>query len=903
MARPTPRYDAGAKSHSRLRDEHPRGIHGSVGMSTGWNWQTLVDDLGARGEAPALLAVRRGAVRTLSCKTLATRARDLANGLLLIGVSPGEPVALIGPNGFDWVVARLALGLAGAAAVPIDELATETEVRQIFVQTKARRAFCDAPHAEILRRIDTQLSLFLFGESPTPEGARTIDSLLDSRAQILPAARPDGVAMLAYTSGTTGAPKAIVLTLENIATNVRALVQTRLVGADDRVLLPLPLHHVYPFIVGLLGGLASGSAIVFPQSTTGPDILEGIGLGSVSVMVGVPRLYSAICSGLIDRIAKAGLVRRVLLRFMLGLSASIRRKIGPNIGRFLFFALRRRFGEHLRLLVSGGARLEPETLDLLMGMGFEVRSGYGLAETASIFTANLPGRARWGSEGRPIAGEMRISNPDQSKIGEIELKGPQIFPRYLDNSEATVTAFTTDGWFRTGDLGFVDRNGFLFVTGRAKEKLVLGGGKKVDPEELERIYGASSYIREIAVFELHGKLVALVVPSLEAVRSGGSMHIDTAIRVQLASSARALPSYQRLAGFAIAREPLPRTRLGKYRRFLIPQIYENAKRPMTREAPALLSAEDDALLKQPIARDMFNLLHERYPNKSLSLDTSPLLDLGIDSLEWISFGLELENKFGLRLTEADIGGIVTIRDLLAAAGGAHVAAPPLPAASRDWTARTGLVLILLGLVILALDQIVMRGAFHLRVQGREHLPTNGNFILVANHSSYLDAPALAAALPYDLLRRCYWAGDPVLLFDKRWKWPLMRAMRCYPLNEREPAHSLAVSEAILSRGDNIVWFPEGWRSPDGKLQSFLPGIGNLLERAPVTVVPALIQGTFEALPRDHGFSKLHLIRVRFGNAIIPADWKTISLPETGAAQRIADFLHTRIEQLVSEAGG
>ncbi|HUJ02311.1 MAG TPA: AMP-binding protein, partial [Rhizomicrobium sp.] len=648
-----------------------------------------------RGNAPALIAVRAGALETISFEELAGRVRAFARRLLERGISSGEMVALLAPNGFSWVIARLALSAIGAIAVAIDELATDDEVRGVLAGAGATYILCVSSRGEGLRKTNPGLGIIPIDEAST---------IATGGGPALPAISDSAPALLAYTSGTTGTPKAIVLTRSNIETNVRALVGSHLVGPGDHVLLPLPLAHVYPLVVGLLAPLGSGAAIVFPEGVTGPQILEAIRLAGVSAIVGVPRLYSALVSGLMARVRSSGLVRRAIFDAVLHLSMFLRR-CGINAGGILFRAIRARFGAKLRLLVSGGAKLEPETLWTLLGLGFDVRCGYGLAETSATFAANMPQEERWESEGKPVGGRVRIARPDDSGTGEIELKGPQVFSHYLGNEEATRAAFTADGWFKTGDIGRLDRDGFLFVTGRAKDILVLGGGKKADPETLEKIYGASRYIREIAIFEHKGALAALVVPSLEASRAGGAMHLDTAIRIELTSAARALPSYQRLAGFAIVREPLPRTRLGKYRRFLLPAIYERAQARAPHEAAAELSADDKALLEKPAAHRVYDMLVARYPRGPLSLDASPLLDLGIDSLEWISFGLELEDRLNLRLSEAEIGGVVTVRDLLKLAARGP-AAPP--ASSRDWVAPIGIALKSLGGLLYGLDDLIMR---------------------------------------------------------------------------------------------------------------------------------------------------------------------------------------------------
>ncbi|HWA88758.1 MAG TPA: AMP-binding protein [Rhizomicrobium sp.] len=849
-------------------------------MAEPWSGKRLLAALAERQGAPALISVREGMLETLSGMELASRARAFASALLRSGMGRGEPVVLIGANCSSWVIARLALSVSGALAIPVDETSGDDTLGEVLTRCKARRAVCDPGHAERLKRLAPMLEIVRFGAE--------MERMCAGAAVPLPETAPNEPDMLAYTSGTTGSPKTIVLTHANIAANVEPLAASHLVGPADRVLLPLPLAHVYPYVVGLLAGLASGAAIVFPQTQTGPDILAAARLSDATTIVGVPRLYAAICSGLMARLQDANPVARTLFRASLAASTRLRR-MGVNSGLLLLRGARARFGTKLRLLVSGGARMDPATLWTLLGLGYDVRTGYGLAETASMFTGNLPNATRWESEGKPFAGDVRIAAPDTDGLGEIELRGPQVFSRYLDNTDATRAAFTADGWFRTGDLGRLDNEGFLFVAKRMRDVLVLGGGKKVDPEALEKLYGDHPGIREMAVLEYKGALVALIVPAPEAARSGGALHIETAIRVHLASIAQTLPPFMRLAGYAIAREPLPRTRLGKYRRFLLPQTYERALHPAA--PPTAISAEDRALLERPLPQKVFQTLRGRYPGRSITPDANLQLDLGIDSLEWMALALELEERLHIHLDEAQIASLVTIRDLLEVV---EQASPSSVPAGRDWAAPRGALLRILGRMVYALDRAVMGAAFQLRVYGKENLPRRGNFLLIANHVSYLDAPALAAALETRVLSDTYWAGDPQLLFSKPWQAPLMRAMQCYPLDERQPAQALAASSGLLERGANIVWFPEGWRSPDGTLQDFLPGIGHLLKRHPVSVVPAYIEGAFDAWPRHRAWPRPLPLRVTFGKPIEPDAWRNEDDP-----RKIAKLLHDAVSALKS----
>jgi long-chain acyl-CoA synthetase len=201
-------------------------------------------------------------------------------------------------------------------------------------------------------------------------------------------------------------------------------------------------------------------------------------------------------------------------------------------------------------------------------------------------------------------------------------------------------------------LGFVDRDGFLFVTGRRKEILVLGGGKKVIPEDLERIYGSAPEISEIAVLEEKGALVALVRPDVVKLRARGATNLRDGIRVILGEKALHLPSYERLSGFALTDRPLPRTRLGKYRRFLVPTLYAEAAAGVGRHAAHALAPEDAALLRDSTADAVWSLLRQRYPNWELDLDLNLSLDLNLDSFGWMELTILLQDRLCIHLSDA-----------------------------------------------------------------------------------------------------------------------------------------------------------------------------------------------------------------------------------------------------------
>jgi long-chain acyl-CoA synthetase len=863
---------------------------------------TRLTDVVARrgGEDPAVLADDAEGLHRLSASELCQRIDAVARGLVARGAPRGERIGLFAPPSPAWIAVRLGIGAAGAVAVPIDPLASADEAEMIIRASGMARLFTTSSHLPLLdgvgaHALEEIVVIDQVEAAATDHGPRRLP------LHELTAAGGDGVtlpilsggepAMMVFTSGTTGTPKYFTLSYDNIEANVRAIAGTGLIGGDDRLLVPLPLHHVYPFVVGVLVPLWTGAVIVLPQAAQGPAIVRALERSQATMMIGVPRLYQALVAGIEAQARARGPAAWRLFTLMLGVSIEAKRRLGVTLGRRLFGPVHARFGGSMRLMVSAGAKLEAPVIWTIEGLGFELLTGYGLAETASAFTGNVPGAKRIGSEGRPLSGgQARIAaTADVEAVtdadGEIQLKGPSVFAGYLDNPEANAQAFTEDGWFRTGDLGSIDADGFVYVTGRAKEMIVLGGGKNVFPEDLERIYGETPYFSEMAVLERDGDLVALIVPDLEKIRADGYASLDDVVRVALSAKAQGLASHQRLSGYAISREPLPRTRLGKYQRFLLPQLYDRALTGDTRPPqPPEPGEEDKVLLADPTAAAAWAVMRERYADKRLSMDASPQLDLGIDSLEWLGLGMALEAATGRTLEPERLAGVETVRELIrltceAPAGEAPAAGALEPSAAaraqvaadaERWLAPTKAGTRAFGAMLAGLNRALVRAVFRLRVEGSENLPAAGPYILVANHASDLDPPVLSASLPWQALRRVYWSGDRGRLFASALARRFCRAVHIFPVDERAPGATLAMAEEVLARGNCLVWFPESWRTPDGKLQRFRPGIGALLLRRPVPLVPTWIDGTFEALPRTKRLPKLHRLQVRFGQAIDPA---------------------------------
>ncbi|MEX2642521.1 MAG: AMP-binding protein, partial [Acetobacterales bacterium] len=358
----------------------------------------LIDAFDDRGDAPALLSLEGEDVETWSYRDLRARIGHVAGGLKDAGVQEEHFVALVAENSPAWIVGYFAIVSLGATAVLIDHATSEKERQRLLAHAGARLALIETGDAERgapdLRRIgdDGHIGERLAGWS----------TLLDSGPAEGVAVNADRVASLLYTSGTTGTPKGVPLTHGNFASNVEGLLTEDLATPGDRVVLPLPLHHAYPFTVGMLTTFAVGATLVMPERIAPEAIGRALHETDATIMVGVPRLFTALLAGIEAQVKARGTTALRLYRAMRALSLFCKRRLGIRIGRCLFRQLHSRFGPSLRLLASGGAKLEADTAWSLEALGWEVMTGYGLTETSPVVTFTPRGRPRFETAGKPL---------------------------------------------------------------------------------------------------------------------------------------------------------------------------------------------------------------------------------------------------------------------------------------------------------------------------------------------------------------------------------------------------------------------------------------------------------------------------------------------------------------------
>lgn len=848
---------------------------------------TIIDSWENKTEETALIFFANEGPVCYSYQQLYRDVIALAQGLRRKSFTDKGQIAVMSSNRYEWIVAALAVSRAGGILVPVNVQSDDDTLTHIIQNSECYTVFTESNQLPRLKKLGgDHLNIYSFDKHDDDNTASISfwEKLFDEKERELPQAQPDDLVILFYTSGTTGKPKGVPLAHRQIMFQINTVNDSSIIYATDRLLLPLPLHHVYPLVVGLLCSLSAGIAIVFPKSLTGPQVIRALREGEITIVVGVPRLYRALIQGIDDRLESSGYFIHLIGKCLLGLSMFLLKYCRIRAGKILLGFLHKRIAPNLRLLASGGSALSVETHIKLEAFGWRVAIGYGLTETAPLLTLNYPDVYRYGSAGQPVKGvALTIRQQDPERPDEILVKGPNVFNGYWHLPEEDKKAFTEEGWYKTGDMGQLE-DGFLYLSGRVSTLIVTESGKNIQPDEIEAVFQQDPLIAEIGVFQKENQLVGIIVPNQEMLK-GKKENATQIVSQKMTEQQDLLPTYKRLSDYAITYEQIPRTRLGKIRRHLLASIYHRIKsdtankktepaRPMSISE---MTGEDQNLLEDNTAKAVWDLLAEKYPDQRLTPDKSMQLELGIDSMAWINLSLEIRHRVGIELNEEAINRINRVRDLLEEVAGqsptealkeenaAELFRHPeklVHGNQKKWISPQGKFKSGIHRGLRFIDGMLIRYLYHLQVEGRENLPSQGPFILVANHVSYLDPFALAAALDYATLQQTYWAGWTGVAFTNRLTRALSQITQVIPIDsESSMLSSLASAAIVLKRKQNLVLFPEGRRSENGELQRFKPGLGLLLQHMEVPIVPAIIFGTDKAWPVRRKLPRIHPVRL------------------------------------------
>lgn len=414
-------------------------------------------------------------------------------------------IAIIGKNRYEWAITHLANMLGGIVSVPLDKDLQYNELETSLIRSKADCIVFDEKLADAVAEIEKQgkTSVKEFICMSKLEGRMSVNELLNKGEELLKQGKKDFINVkidenvmniLLFTSGTTSNSKAVMLSQKNIASNIYAMQCVEDIRSTDVNIAFLPYHHIFGSTCMIMM-LAQGVKTTFPDGLR--YIKQNLNEYKVSLFVGVPVLIEAIYKTIMKEVDKQGKTKLIKIATKV---SNFLLKFGIDIRRKLFKQVLSALGGDLRLMISGGAPADPEIAKGFISLGVEVVQGYGLTETAPVIAAENAKLVRHGSVGFPMLNDtIEIANKDENGIGEIRVKGPNVMLGYYEMPEET-EAVLKDGWFYTGDLGYFDKDGVLFITGRNKNMIVLKNGKKVFPEELETLVNRLELVEESMVF-------------------------------------------------------------------------------------------------------------------------------------------------------------------------------------------------------------------------------------------------------------------------------------------------------------------------------------------------------------------------------------------------------------------
>ena len=539
------------------------------------------------GERPFLLRYASGTWSGYTFMAAARAVRAFAALLEHEGVRPGARVALQSENRPEWGLAYLAVMALGAVIVPLDAQLKDLEVGELLAFAEASHAVGDARHLPLLQaaRLARRPGLRLVSLDPEAGLAHWDQSQREfaaAPARTTPA-EPNDLAVLLFTSGTTGQAKGVMLSHANLLTNVESVARTFEFGPSDRFLSILPLHHTFESTGGLLCPLRVGASVYTARGLASRELREDMASSGATLFIGVPLLYEKLMAAIDKGIDDTPFLARWVARGLLGVSRLVRRTTGARFGRTLARPLRRKAGlDQLRMFVTGAAPFAPDVFWRYIDFGWPMLEGYGLTETAPVVCANRPPHPTPGAVGWPMPGiEVKIHDPDAEGDGEIAVRGPNVMLGYWRQPERTAEVLR-DGWFHTGDLGRVQPDGRVRITGRLKNMIATAAGKKIYPEEIEVQLSNSPYILEVVVVggrdprgereEVHAHVVANRPALEELARSQGRacdpVFVERVLKAEVETRCEVLAPYKRVKRVVVRATEFPKTTTGKIRRGL-----------------------------------------------------------------------------------------------------------------------------------------------------------------------------------------------------------------------------------------------------------------------------------------------------------------------------------------------
>ena len=830
----------------------------------------------------------------------------VAQYLLASGVTRGARCIVLAANGPRWLAAFMGILGAGCIVVPLDTAFNPEQVHKLALDSGSVLAFVDEKHRATAEKAAAGIEMRIVS---IEGGGQSLSELLSARGgpsvSIPIETADDETAAILYSSGTTGDPKGVMLTHANFSAELDAIYKAFTIGPEDSMLGILPLFHALALVITLLLPLSSGSRILFLESLNTTDLMRA--LPRVNIFICVPQFFYLIHERIWKEVGARGKTTQRAFRAMLKISYYGRR-FGLNLGKVFFGKVHKLLGENMRYVGSGGSKLDPEIGREFEALGFTMLQGYGLTETTGCATYTPPGQVDIGTIGRPLPGmEVKIIASDVVESpearthneGEICIRGGIVMKGYWNRPDATATVLDGEGWLHSGDLGYVDTRGNVHITGRAKDIIVTSSGKNIYPEEIEKHYLKTPYIKELCVVGMQSapgepyaeRLYGVVVPNVEVMKERRIVNMREVIRYEIENLSTQLPSTKRILSYEIWQDELPRTTTRKIKRFEVERrVRENQISAASQQGGEIspirkLTEEDQEWLEQADVQRAIAVVREAAKVKKDNIHPKDNLelDLGLDSMERVELVVAVERELGGHVEDGAVSEIYTVGELIDAvrtAGSADHATerpawdavlqvePDDPAVlnvikPHGFATRT----VFMGTRLL---NMLVRDFSSLQVEGLENLPKQGPFIVCPNHQSYLDGPVLMGSLPWNIFTDMFYVGTSDIFGQGIWR-KIGTALKLIPVDpDANLVPAMRAGAYGLRHGKTLLLFPEGERSINGVPKTFKKGAAILATHLNVPIVPVALDGFYESWPRNRKFKRLAPMRVRFGEPIYPA---------------------------------
>ena len=779
------------------------------------------------------------------------------------GIKSGDRVILFSHNMPEWGLTYFGILKSGATVIPIDPASSIDEILNFATKGEASAIVLSPKLGDENPNLVDRLA-----EGGLDIKVWTFNEVFEMPSEVEEAKRmallpekilSNSVASLIFTSGTTGTPKAVMLSHKNFTNMVSMLSSVLDMDITDGVLSVLPMHHTFEFSAGFLTPFSNGTQITYLDELSSEELTRAIENGHVTGMVGVPALWEMLHRRIKTRLRENGDWIADIADNVIEFNAWLRDNTPFNLGPIVFFPIHQGMGGKMRYLISGGSALSEKVQKDLHGLGFTVLEGYGLTESSPVLTVARPGnKLLKGSVGKPLPGvEVKIDNPDENGVGEVLARGQNVMLGYYKNDEAT-EAVLQDRWLRTGDLGKLDEDGNLYIVGRSKDVIIDSNGKNIYPDEIEELYGKSGFIKELSVVGLPDedggeKIASLVVPDYEHDIALARADVNKKVDEHFREISASLPFFKRVKVFHLTPFELPRTATRKVKRPEVVemlQIMEDRARKKTKAAVEA-KGDDNSLWIRKIVATVSNR-----PLSDVAIEDK-LADLGFDSLMFVELQAAVEDAGGRVLSPDTLNEVQSVRELLTAVQrvdrSKRLADEPRVEEKKEEEEIVipGIVRRIGNAIVDLAQDTLYEGVLNTEIDGQSNVPVHTNFIVAPNHTSHLDTGLVKKALGKDVAEQTVAVAAADYWFDTKYKRAYMNNFTTLVPIERTGSlrQSLRHVTQILNEGYNALIFPEGGRQESGQIAEFKPIIGYLALNQKIGILPIYIWGTYEAFPK------------------------------------------------------